>query len=108
MSESNGSTLAKVVPRWQKLEQDLRTLSTVHKELMGNFYGDQRAPSNYATRNRQEISFCRKLLDPEYQLNKTSRTDRPEQQVFYLPWYKRRKRERFMLRVEFARGFKCS
>ena len=36
-SESDRSTLAKVVPRWLKFEQDLRVLSRVHKELIGNF-----------------------------------------------------------------------
>jgi hypothetical protein len=36
-SEYNISTPVKVVPRWLKPEQDLRTLSRVHKELIGNF-----------------------------------------------------------------------
>jgi hypothetical protein len=36
-SECDRSTLAKVVPRWIKLEQDLRTLSRVHQDLIGNF-----------------------------------------------------------------------
>ena len=37
MSKSDNSILAKVVLQQLKLESDLRTLSTVHKELMSSF-----------------------------------------------------------------------
>jgi hypothetical protein len=64
MSESDRSTLAKVVPRWQKLEQDLRALSTVHSELMGNFM-DIRGPFQLrAQKQTGDLHFAAMLLDP--------------------------------------------
>jgi hypothetical protein len=64
MSESDKSTLAKVVPRWLKLESDLRTLSTVHKELIGNFI-DNRGPfQTRAQKQTGDIHFAAMLLDP--------------------------------------------
>jgi hypothetical protein len=84
MSESNGSTLAKVVPRWQKLEQDLRTLSTVHKELMGNFM-DIRGPFQLrAQKQTGDLHFAAMLLDPISLLKRPGQEqiDRASQYLF--------------------------
>ena len=64
MSESDKSTLAKVVPRWLKLELDLRALSTVHKELMGNFMDIKGPFQTRAQKQIGDIHFAAMLLDP--------------------------------------------
>ncbi len=69
-SESDRSTLAKVVPRWLKLEQDLRVLSRVHKELMGNFIDIQGPFQIRAQKQTGDLHFAAMLLDPILLLKK--------------------------------------
>jgi hypothetical protein len=64
MSANNGSTLAKMVPRWQKLEQDLRTLSTIHEQLMGNFMDIRGSFQLRAQKQIGDLHFAAMLLDP--------------------------------------------
>ena len=64
MFESDKSTLAKVVPRWLKLELDLRALSTVYKELIGNFIDIGGPFQTRAQKQIGDIHFVAMLLDP--------------------------------------------
>lgn len=69
-SESDRSTLAKVVLRWLKLEQDLRVLSRVHKELIGNFMNIQGPFQIRAQKQIGDLYFAAMLLDPILLLKK--------------------------------------
>jgi hypothetical protein len=82
MSESDKSTLAKVVPRWLKLELDLCTLRTVHKELIGNFMDNGGPFQTRAQKQTGDIHFAAMLLDPISLLKKPGQA-----QVDRASWY---------------------
>jgi hypothetical protein len=63
-SECDRSTLAKVVPRWLKLEQDLRVLDRVYKDLLGNFMDIQGPFQSRAQKQTGDLHFAAMLLDP--------------------------------------------
>src|ERR1700722_4571226 len=63
VSESNGATLAKVVPRWQKLEQELQSLSTVYPDL-APFIAKGGLFHTRSNTQMQPIHYAAMLLDP--------------------------------------------
>jgi hypothetical protein len=64
MSESDNSTLSKVVPRWQKLEAELLQLSIVHSSLIGGFVRPGGPFSIRLQKQTTELYFAALLLDP--------------------------------------------
>ena len=64
MSESDNSTLLKVVPRWQKLEVELLQLSTMYSSLIGAFVYLGGPFGIRLQKQTIELYFAALLLDP--------------------------------------------
>jgi len=75
MSESNSSTLSKVVPRWQKLGAELGRLSSIYSSLVGGFL-DIGGPF-FARLGKQttDLHFAAFLLDPISLLKPTNNVE---------------------------------
>jgi hypothetical protein len=64
MSESDSSTIAKVVPRWLELERELQQLSCVYSSLIGSFMTPEGAFRARAQKQTTDLHYAAMLLDP--------------------------------------------
>ena len=75
MSESDGSVLSKVVPRWLKLEVELRQLTNVYPTLMGEFMSPGGPFVKRAKKQIIDIHYTALLLDPISLLKRPGQLD---------------------------------
>ena len=64
MSESDSSTIAKVVPRWLKLERELQQLSLVYSSIIGSFMTPEGAFRARAQKQTTDLHYAAMSLDP--------------------------------------------